>query len=531
MFFKGIILLKTFLSRFRLKGLLCLGILFLCFFFFHLPHASANNLAIENVELVDQDTEADTIEIQFDISWNNAYADLTGTDAVLDAVWVVVKISGTDTHLTLDVEGLNPSGFQRGDKQSGSAFALLDIMVPEDRKGAWIQPGDEQSAAGTMDFHDVSVKWSYVEDGYTDANADDQNVEVLGFEMVYIHEGSFEIGDVTNATASFMSGYPSGKVNETVDSEDMISFRNNSTASDYWYYQSASNTNENASGTEFDLPAKFPKGYKGFYIMKTEISEGLYTDFYNNLTTNQQANRGTGWNHGVYKAIDYVNWFDVAAFCDFFALRPMTEMEYEKAARGKASRVANEFAWGNSSMTECTGLNNAGTTSETCSTGGANINYHGAVDYPAVPTRVGMFAGAATTRAQAGASYYGVLDLSGNAYEMVVSVGHATGRLFQGTHGDGRVSTLSSYEGNATNSDWPGWDFLNPGRGLDDGNTLRGVGVRGGNFNDTNEYLAEISDRTKAADTVISSSNHGHGGRCVRTAPQIMVDYFESEKS
>ncbi len=331
MFFKGIILLKTFLSRFRLKGLLCLGILFLCFFFFHLPHASANNLAIENVELVDQDTEADTIEIQFDISWNNAYADLTGTDAVLDAVWLVVKISGTDTHLTLDVSGLNPAGFQRGDKQAGSAFALLDIMVPDDRKGAWIQPGDEQSAAGTMDFHDVSVKWSYVEDGYTDGNADDQNVEVLGFEMVYIHEGSFEIGDVTNGTASFMSGYPSGEVNETVASEDMISFRNNSTASNYWYYQSNSNTNEDASGTEFDLPAKFPKGYQGFYIMKTEISEGLYTDFYNNLTTNQKASRNVGSSNGSYKAVVDIEWWDLAAFCDFFALRPMTEMEFEKA--------------------------------------------------------------------------------------------------------------------------------------------------------------------------------------------------------
>jgi formylglycine-generating enzyme required for sulfatase activity len=515
------------------KILVFSGVLLTSLSFYSAPHAYANNLAIENVELVDQDTEADTIEIQFDISWNNAYADLTGTDAVLDAVWVVVKISGSDEHLTLDVSGLNPAGFQRGDKQSGSAFALLDIVVTEDRKGAFIQPGDEQSAAGTMDFHDVSLKWSYVEDGYSDSNADDQSVEVLGFEMVYVHEGSFEIGDVTNAVASFMSGYPSGKVNETVDSEDMISFRNNSTASNYWYYQSGSNTNEDASGTAFDLPGEFPKGYKGFYIMKTEISEGLYTDFYNNLTTNQKASRVAGSSAGQYKAVNNINWWDLAAFCDFFALRPMTEMEYEKAARGKASRVANEYAWGSTSITACSGLTNGGATSEVCSgPAGANTNWDGVMGNAA---RVGMFATASSTREQAGASYYGVLDLTGNVWEMVVSVGHSTGRLFQGTHGDGRVSTASSYEGNATNSDWPGWDFLNPTRGLDDVNTLRGVGMKGGGAETYTEANGEISDREEAANWSRLNSYDGMdfevGGRCVRTAPQIMVDYFESEKS
>ncbi len=526
---KYVLYLKFISCDGQCKVLVFSGILLTSLSFYNAPHAYANNVAIENVELVDQDTEADTIEIQFDISWNNAYADLTGTDAVLDAVWLVVKISGTDTHLTLDVSGLNPAGFQRGDKQSGSAFALLDIVVTEDRKGAFIQPGDEQSAAGTMDFHDVSLKWSYAEDGYTDGNADDQNVEVLGFEMVYIHEGSFEIGDVTNANYSFMSGYPSGKVNETVDSEDMISFRNNSTASDYWYYQSGSNTNEDASGTAFDLPGEFPKGYKGFYIMKTEISEGLFTDFYNNLTTNQKASRNAGSSNGSPKAVEAIEWWDLAAFCDFFALRPMTEMEYEKAARGKASRVANEYAWGTTSDTFCSSVTGDGTSSEVCNQGTANVSYDGNFSYP---TRVGVYARASSTREVAGASYYGVLDLSGNVREMVVSVGHSTGRLFQGTHGDGRVSTASSYEGNATNSDWPGWDFLNPTRGLDDANTLRGVGHRGSHYGAGIENDMEISDRTYAADhTTLNTAASGNGGRCVRTAPQIMVDYFESEKS
>lgn len=499
--------------------------------------ANANNLLIENVELVDQDETADTIKVQFDISWDNAWADTTN----LDGVWIVLRlVDATNSNMagTLRTAGLNPDG-EVGTKQSGSEIGQIDIVVPDDRKGAFIVPGVFDT--GTVDFHDVYVTWHYGEDGFSDTVVDDStfDVNVVGVEVVYIHEGAFTAGnDGTGTTASFKQNW-SGTDNNTaptVSSEDMISFRGSSAGTQYWYYQTGSNTNESAAGATFDLPKAFPKGYQGFFMMKTEISYGLYnTTFYDNLTTNQRASRnagtgGTGTQDPI--AVIDIEWEDLCAFCDWMALRPMTELEFEKAARGPTAEVAGEFAWGSSSATVCLAVTNQGATNEACSTGSAQV--HIATGSPAMsyPLRPGIFAtGSTTTRATSGAGYWGNLDLSGNVAEMVVSVGNANGRLFAGTHGDGTLTTLASYEGNATNSDWPGWDISNPTRGLDNANTAQGAGMRGGAFQDAGTGYARgwVSDRFDAADYVqITDGASGQeGGRCVRTAPTLFVSYFE----
>lgn len=490
----------------------------------------ANNLAIENVELVDQDTEADTIKVQFDISWNNSWSDTTN----MDGVWIVLRlVDATNSNMagTLRTAGLNPDG-QVGTQQSGSDIARLDVVVPDDRKGAFILPGLFDT--GTVDFHDVYVTWHYGEDGFSDAavNVSTFDVTVRGVEVVYIHEGSFTAGnDGTNSTASFEQNWSVTDNNTapTVSSEDMISFRGNSAGSQYWYYQSGGNTNETASGSTFDLPQAFPKGYQGFFMMKTEMSYGLYNDtFYDSLTANQKASRNAGSGGGAayaYKAVNNIDWFDLCAFCDWMAMRPMTELEFEKAARGPTAEVYDEHAWGSATITGCSTLTNANTSTEACSTGSANVTSGSYLSYP---TRVGMYATASTTtRLASGAGYWGNLDLSGNVEEMSVSVGHATGRLFAGSHGDGTLTATASYEGNATNSDWPGWDIANPTRGIDDGNTLNGAGSRGGGYQDTS-LRTRISDRTDAADSVlVGTAGNTLGGRCVRTAPTLFVSYFE----
>ena len=39
-------------------------------------------------------------------------------------------------------------------------------------------------------------------------------------------------------------------------------------------------------------------------------------------------------------------------------------------------------------------------------------------------------------------------------------MGNAAGRNFQGSHGNGLLSSASGFEGNATPSDWPGIDAV-----------------------------------------------------------------------
>ena len=84
------------------------------------------------------------------------------------------------------------------------------------------------------------------------------------------------------------------------------------------------------------------------------------------------------------------------------------------------------------------------------------------------------------SRIAVGASYWGVLDLSGSIWERVITVGHPTGRAFRGTMGDGRLSPETS---SATNLDWP--------HGSGDGHEVDGIGFRGGA-----EYFAPNPDLT-----------------------------------
>ncbi|MEY4003715.1 MAG: hypothetical protein RIT07_1757, partial [Bacteroidota bacterium] len=162
-------------------------------------------------------------------------------------------------------------------------------------------------------------------------------------------------------------------------------------------------------------------------------------------------------NDGMWLACNVLSWPMSAAYLDWAGLRPMTEMELEKAARGSEAPVANEGAMGitisGASTNYTTGYTPPGTATEAS---GTTAQYHvcgvstSSTDTKAGVTRVGSLAKSNSSRQSSGASYWGIMELSGNVLENTVSV--ATGRSFTGTHGDG---TLSS-NGYANAATWPG---------------------------------------------------------------------------
>ncbi len=106
----------------------------------------------------------------------------------------------------------------------------------------------------------------------------------------------------------------------------------------------------------------------------------------------------------------------------------------------------------------------------------------------------------ASTREEAGAGYTGALALSGNLYERSVTAGNATGRLFDGLHGDGNLNST----GEADVSNWPGADAV-------------GSCIDGGSWYAA-DTLSRVSDRGLAGITY-SVRKFGYGGRLARSVP------------
>jgi formylglycine-generating enzyme required for sulfatase activity len=213
---------------------------------------------------------------------------------------------------------------------------------------------------------------------------------------------------------------------------------------------------------------------------------------------------------------------DLCAFLDWAALRPMTELEFEKTARGPYLPLRGEYAWSSKDITAATvlsGTEDSG--NEQVATENANVHFSGAVlsggdaangaEYQQGPLRTGIFATGSSNRVSSGAGYYGSMDLSGNVAEFVISVGSSAGIGFSGMHGDGYLTTASGSEGNANVAGWPGMD-VDAFKGVV---IAVGSGLRGGSWMDTAERL-RVSDRQNAV-YGMSDATAYNGGRGVRS--------------
>jgi formylglycine-generating enzyme required for sulfatase activity len=396
-----------------------------------------------------------------------------------------------------------------------------------------------RSADGTGTFSKTgfSLSWKYTQDG---VGVNDTIVlRVYAIEMVYAPAGAFFAGDYgPGFDYHFFKQGQSDNDPWYIGSEGAITTANAAgtgtglaeTAAEY-YYISDAYSSDDATGAAFTIPAGFPKGYQAYYMMKGEISQGQWIAFFNTLTATQKSSlditsatnggknsdnlsyrNNVSWTSGdatlpdqgggaryEVVAMNYLSWADFAAYLDWSGLRPMSELEFERAGRGPYRAVSGEYAWGSTSITQATSISNPGLPSERAQSG-ANASYDG---HAAVqgPLRVGSFAYGEATRIAAGAGYYGAMDLSGNLFEFTVHVGNSTGRSFAGRyHGNGVLSS----GGACDVSTWPGADAV-------------GVGLRGGTWG-FDASLLWLSGRYSGG---YSESGRGiyFGGRGVRVAP------------
>lgn len=513
----------------------------------------ANDITVTNLTFGTLDTASRTVRVRFDIDWENSWRMSTAPNN-WDAAWVFVKfrpVGGTWQHARLQGDGAHSAGsgtpatISTGLLTPGSAFNATSNW------GVGVFIHRSADGTGTFTNSGVELGWNYGQNGVTCYEI--AEVKVFAIEMVLVPDGDFYVGSSSGGTGSFRQGGTPTNLPFFVTTEGAIPIADNNTS----LWGNGPMSNWTTVGTTGTLPAAFPKGHRGYYSMKHQISQQAYVDFLNTLTYIQQSRRvtsqpsstsGTGalsptnlgrngidirtpgvlfatpaifacnlTDDGTFDAPDdgqgivhnFLSWTDLAAYLDWSGLRPMTELEYEKSANGPLLPVNNAYAWGNATVINSTAvINNANTSSETANPANARIVSYGG----GVPRRVGVFATPGNlVRADAGAGYYGILDLSGSAWERVINV--ATGRSYTGVHGDGALMTTSPNGHNVAN--WPT---------SNNAAIPTGTGLRGGTA-DGNQFDSRTADRGAAVLFQTFDINRafggegGLGGRGVRTAP------------
>ncbi|MES2649436.1 MAG: SUMF1/EgtB/PvdO family nonheme iron enzyme [Bacteroidota bacterium] len=450
----------------------------------------ANNIQLANTGLSGQNTTNHFSLVSFDVSWENSWRTNTN-EQNWDAAWIFIKFrkKGASAWQHATVNYVQPGfaadcGHTAGD---GST-----IKTSPDGKGIFIYRST--NGIGDIGFSGNKLRWNYGADGVLDT--DSVEVNVFATEMVYVTEGKFYAGSNGSEAGHFRKG--------DADQAFLITSENQLTigaASENLFWTTANNSGS-PSG---NLPAVFPKGYKAFYCMKYECSQQQYADFLNNIDAAKASLRNTGGFTGIHpsfsaevpeRAIGSTGALDHGAYADWACLRPMTELEYEKACRGyNIEPVANEYAWGNTTITSTSAVTDAATNTETVTNGNANYN-NLAINRP---MRCGAYATLSTNRVSSGGTYYGIMEMSGNLYERIISAGTAPGKTFNGQHGDGMLAPDGNSDINAFKTE----SFY---------------GVRGGGYAEfNNPATLSISSRTNAGN---GEGNRvaTYGIRCVRTA-------------
>ena len=396
----------------------------------------------------------------------------------------------------------------------------LEIKTVPDSVGVFIQ----RSSDGNGNIASTAVTLKL---GYVPFPANEWDFKVFATEMVYIPQGVFQVGDGGGVSGTSYYAFQDSSSGSpfTISSEAAINYGTTfgKIYSQGGVYAPAGNI----------IPAAYPKGFAAVYCMKYEISQGQYTDFLNSLSSDQAPNRfpgftgstrhtigGTWPNYTVTapnRACNYLSWADVNAYLDWSGLAPMSELEYEKISRGTAAPVFGEYAWGTSLYNNFTlaSITSDGTAQEITTTSpgvGAGLANAGALI--AGPMRCGFAAKNATNRLQAGASYYGVMEMTGNVYETVISVSGA-GASFDGTkHGDGNLTATGATSGPGFSnvSGWWGQTVSTNGAGT--AATLKG-GSAADNFANGYGGYATVSARYYASN-FYGARQANIGGRGVR---------------
>ena len=202
-------------------------------------------------------------------------------------------------------------------------------------------------------------------------------------------------------------------------------------------------------------------------------------------------------------ACNWLSWGDMIAFLDWAALRPMTEFEYEKACRGASIPAVGEYAWGSNTILAANSgaIVYPGAANEVSISVGAGLCAYGVNNNNnRGPLRCGFAATSTSNRTVAGASFYGIMELTGNVNEQCLGGYNYNYSAFTSVSGDGDLTV----NGNANTANWP----------ANGGGQAGGI-ARGGNWFDGGNILM-VSNRDWMTTNFNQNRDVRNGGRGVR---------------
>ncbi|MBM4163340.1 MAG: hypothetical protein FJ222_02715 [Lentisphaerae bacterium] len=330
---------------------------------------ASRDVTCKNVRIAPRDPETATITV--DLAWRPSWRNGENHDAA----WIFFKVraeGATDwQHVRLKADRvLNPPGY--GCAQSNKK---MDFLVPDGADGftgLFIRRAT-QGSKSSVDMQGVTAVWDLAG---TPGITPETKVQVgaFGLIMVYVSEGPYFLGSGGTESYGFYQ-YTDGKqVAMPYRVTHSAAIPTGKQAGQLW-----------ARGAEpqdgGEIPSTFPNGYGAFYCAYNPLSGSQYTHFLNLLTPEQATERyhaspedvgpgkttghympwtgeihrtGTSSNY-TYKFVHYrpdarmkhtgirwLSWADSAAYMAWAGLRPMTELEYEKAMRGPRRPIPDE---------------------------------------------------------------------------------------------------------------------------------------------------------------------------------------------
>ncbi len=468
----------------------------------------ASDLSIEGVEW-SQHSNPFQYKVKLTVSWNNSWRN----EKNYDAAWLFLKYVGPSYQQT---------GYRHAKLNASGHRLLLNhingspdptIEIPEDRIGLFIYPSSKYRGQVRWTIELALDTAMLREQGF---NPNARLLNAHGIEMVQIPQGPFTIGEADTAAAwrnyalfiSDGNGKPGGLKRIASEEENI---KVGKEKGELYYNSQVTIYHGDQKGI---IPSTFPKGYNSFYIMKYETTQGQYAAFLNCISNAAAASRVNfgGRDYYTYRGsirlekeqyiavspnrpCNFISWDDACAYADWAGLRPMTELEYEKACRGPQQPIPGEYPWNTNNKIKLQRIVNRD--DELVWINGLKENDLNE-----------------SNRDQFGASYYWVMDLAGSLWERCVTIGDSTGRAFRGTHGDGMLAPY----GFASNADWP--------RGSTE---TAGFGFKGGGYYEHNMQYGGFNPHSPIGNRNFGSWPGGarslaYSSRFVRTAiPSVLI--------